>query len=138
MNAKQRRNEQDKKAGVYKTVLRAIREAQTATGWSISITNVADMMLDCSGEELMDMAGFVAYVNEHSEDPMSAHRSILTNLSHDIGGIFRSETCFSPRTSGYAKFLPGRCNGCGAELDSNGWCPAACKSYKAMLKSKGE
>ena len=31
---------------------------------------------------------------------------------------------------------PKTCDGCGAVLDSSGWCPNACKSYKTMLKAK--
>ena len=55
-------------------------------------------------KQLRDMMAFIEYSIEHSDAGMGY---VLSNIAHDCNGLIRQESCFLPRTDGYAKLMDG-------------------------------
>lgn len=58
---------------------------------------------------IMDLLGFVHFVlqNPEFEKTSDSYSKIATNIAHDLNEWYlnRREKWFSPRTSGYAKYI---------------------------------
>jgi len=50
---------------------------------------------------LKDLVSFILWSQKHGK----SSAWILSNICHDIGGVVRNESCFSPRCTGYAETL---------------------------------
>jgi hypothetical protein len=59
--------------------------------------------------QLTDMVAFIEWSRKYGNEDHSPVW-IATNLAHDIQGIHAQESCFSPRTSGYANILAAKHN----------------------------
>ena len=49
---------------------------------------------------IQDMYGYLMFSMRHGVET----KDQFTTLVHDIAGLAREDECFSPRTSGYAKY----------------------------------
>lgn len=52
---------------------------------------------------ILDAAGYIQFVVEKG----GTMSEVGATLAHDIMGLARKDTCFSPRSSGYAKHFHG-------------------------------
>jgi hypothetical protein len=51
---------------------------------------------------VQDAAAFIRFVLASEQSWPEVEKAITQTLMHDIGGLERRESCFSPRVSGYA------------------------------------
>ncbi len=51
-------------------------------------------------EQLKDLVGFSKWCLDNQKEDM-----LLTTLLHDLGGLYREESCFLPKSSGYGKHV---------------------------------
>jgi hypothetical protein len=50
---------------------------------------------------LQDTRAFIIWCMRHNKPA----ELIMSTVAHDIGGLLRSEPCFSPRVTGYTKII---------------------------------
>lgn len=57
-----------------------------------------------NNKQMMDLMGFLYFSMDKKNKVSDA--TVIATVAHDIGGIYRNELHFSPRSSGYGKYLP--------------------------------
>jgi len=64
----------------------------------------------CSKKEKADLAKCIVWYENNIYDEEEKEFSILSTISHDIGGIVRKERGFSPRSSSYSTYVISQLN----------------------------